>query len=158
MIPNTNACIKDILCIVIYQDQIYLTLRFLLPAKNKSKRRKQNVQTYLVLSYKWFYCHIWSLWKSCNEHFLWEQLNWAPILIFVILMFQSTVIFRANEKIYIIYVALRLCKEYFYLGIFKFSDSIRASRIWCNYIPNTCMVIVYYYIKSFTATRKKIST
>ena len=139
MIPNTNACIKDILCIVIYQDQIYLTLRFLLPAKNKSKRRKQNVQTYLVLSYKWFYCHIWSLWKSCNEHFLWEQLNWAQILIFVILMFE-------------------LCKEYFYLGIFKFSDSIRASRIWCNNIPNTCMVIVYYYIKSFTATRKKIST
>ena len=105
MIPNTNACIKDILCIVIYQDQIYLTLLFLLPAKTKSKRRKQNVQTYLVLSYKWFYCHIWSLWKSCNEHFLWEQLNWAQILIFVILMFESTVIFRANENIYIIYVA-----------------------------------------------------
>ena len=31
--------------------------------------------------------------------------NWAQIVIFVILMFESKVIFRADEKIYIIHVA-----------------------------------------------------
>ena len=134
MIPNTNACIKDILCIVIYQDQIYLTHRFCYRQKtkvNEGSRMSKPIWFWatndFIATFKAYEKVVINIFYETNE-------NWAQILIFVILML------------------------YFHLGIFRFSDSIKASRIWCNNIPNTCMVIVYYYIKSFTATRKKIST